>query len=193
MGLILRLLLSVAAASVLALAVLMLIVWLSRVNVPQDFSNSQLESTGAESGQKADSGIDCQGYEEAIRLGFDAGNLPAELYCSITVAELLFDAERYDGTLVSIDGEFGAPFEGSYIADTSSASRLWFSMADNPYPDQCRLTGQLRGVFRNGPSGHLGLYDGKLSVLAVGGVDDSQAYPCGSAGPASRPADIVLE
>jgi len=181
---------SIAAASGLALAALMLVVWLSRINVQLDAINRDAEPV---TGGTAGAPDDCESYDGAIRLGFPADNLPAPLFCERTIANLLNNPDRYEGALVVIDGEFGAPFEGSYVADTSSESRLWLSLADNPYSDQCRLSGQLRGIFRTGPSGHLGLYDGELSVLNVDRVDDSQAYPCGLAGPASRPPRVELE
>jgi hypothetical protein len=193
MGLILRLFISIAAASALVLAVLMLVVWLSRINVPQDFSNSRLEPADAESERNTSSRIDCQGYAEAIRLGFVEGNLPAELYCSKTVAELLAAEEKYDGTLVSIDGEFGAPFEGSYVSDTTSQARLSLRLVDNQFEDRCRLVGRVRGVFRRGPSGQLGVYDGEIQVMEIENLDDSRAYFCGLSGPSLRPPGPTLE
>lgn len=193
MGPILRLLLSIAAASVLALAVLMLVIWLSRINVPQETPSSQPTSTDSESGRNSTTRIDCQGYDEAIRLGFVEGNLPAELYCSKTVAQLLADAQRYDGTLVSIDGEFGAPFEGSYVADATSQARLSLSIVGNQFENRCRLVGRVRGVFRGGPSGQLEVFDGEIQVMEIEISDDSQAYFCGLSGPSLRPPGPTLE
>jgi hypothetical protein len=112
--------------------------------------------------------------------------------CVKSISELLSDPERYDGSTISIRGEFGTPFEGSYVRDDTSQTSLWLDLrrytgAESNLDNLCGFSGILSGTFRQGPAGHLGMSDGELLVRNITELNSGHVFSCGLRGNSQEP------
>ena len=101
--------------------------------------------------------------------------------CVDSVTELLANPKEYDGEFVIVPGEFGFPLEGNYLKDSINGSSIWLSIEGFPeygFNGKCGLTGQLKGVFTYGKSGHFGQWPGNLELIEFVTVDESNAVLC---------------
>ena len=113
---------------------------------------------------------------------YEDGDIVADPLCTRSIAELMKNPARYDGKIVSIVGEFGFPFEGSYIKDTSFDEPLWLNATHEIYSEfkgTCRSVGHLQGTFRAGPSGHLGMSPAEFYATHVLESDTRFREECG--------------
>lgn len=120
-------------------------------------------------------------YNESGRCYSD-GEISADPLCTKSIAELMADPAKYDGEIVSIIGEFGFPFEGSYIRDVSYEDPIFLSATSEIYSEYsgtCKSVGHLQGVFRKGPIGHLGMSAAGFHATDIIESDTRYRQKCG--------------
>ena len=113
---------------------------------------------------------------------YEDGDVAADPLCTKSIADLMANPEKYDGRVVSIVGEFGFPFEGSYIKDLTYDGALWLHATDEIYSEYrgtCKSVGHLKGTFRKGPSGHLGMSPAVFYATEILDRDTQFREKCG--------------
>ena len=113
---------------------------------------------------------------------YEDGDTAADPHCTKSIGELMGNPAKYDGKTVSIVGEFGFPFEGSYIKDLSYDEAIWLSATYEIYAEYkgtCKSVGHLKGIFRMGPGGHLGMSPAEFYATEVLDSDTRFRERCG--------------
>jgi hypothetical protein len=91
-------------------------------------------------------------------------------FCGVSMVALIANPEPFEGRKVLTYGYVHLEFEGNGVylheedfLNVLPTNGLWVDLANGVDPEKCQDSyALLEGTFRGGPSGHFGLYSGRL-------------------------------